>query len=547
MTNTSTSLSDDRMLFRENHRNDETYWTDSSPYGIVASSHYRATAAGLEILEKGGNAVDAAVAVSLALGVVEPHGSGLGGMSMMMVHLHKPNRTFALDGACPAPIKATPEEVARFPRKWGYKAIAVPTTVAVLDYALRQYGRLSATEVLQPAIQLAEEGYPVTPLYHNLSREYLNAIKKGTSAQFLLDNNHQPFLPRTVRRQPVLAKTLNQLAEAGFQDFYTGEIGHSILDDMKQHDGFICEDDLMKIPWPQKREPLVGKSGSWSVYSFPPPGGGTTLLQMLSLFDILQPKQRRFDPNSPEGAVLFASIIRRARFDRRKYRLGKSGRLGDKTPDLASPSYAKVAALELQREFLGFGETTHFCVMDRHKNVVSLTQSLERCFGSKMASENLGFVYNGYIKGFKIQKKSHPHYLKPGAVARSNAAPTILLNQNQPYAAIGSTGSERMLSGIFETLVRLRSQSPFQAVSGPRLHCTPEGQVFLEAERFSKQALSALEKKGFELYRYEPWSFKVGGLQLAVYDGNNFQGVADPRRDGAAAGPKGVATSSNGQ
>ena len=137
--------------------------------------------------------------------------------------------------------------------------------------------------------------------------------------------------------------------------------------------------------------------------------------------------------------------------------------------------------------------------MDRHKNVVSLTQSLERCFGSKMASEKLGFVYNGYMKGFKIQNKSHPHYLKPGAVARSNAAPTILLNGNQPYVAIGSTGSERMLSGIFETLVRLRSQSPFHSVAAPRLHCTPEGQVFLEAERFSEQALTALIKQGFEL------------------------------------------------
>ena len=535
MKNTLTSLSDERMLFRADHRNDETYWTDSSPYGIVASSQYHATAAGVEMLKKEGNAIDAAVAVSLALGVVEPHGSGLGGMSMMMIHLPSANRTFALDGACPAPTNASPEEVSNSPRKWGYKAIAVPTNVALLDHALRHYGSLTASEVLQPAIKLAEEGYPATPLYHKLCGEYLNAIRKGTAGQFLLDQHHEPVLPETYHRQPVLAKTLKHLAEAGFQDFYTGEIGQSILDDMKLHGGFICEEDLMNIPWPRERKPLVGNFGSCSVYTLPPPGGGSTLLQMLNLFDLLQPEY--FDPDSPEGAVLFASIIRRARFDRRKYRLGKSGSLGEKTPDLASPSYAQIAAQELHSELSGLGETTHVCVMDRHKNVVSLTQSLERCFGSKMASEKLGFVYNGYMKGFKIQKKSHPHYLKPGAVARSNAAPTILLNGNQPYAAIGSTGSERMLSGIFEALVRLRNQSPFQAVAGPRLHCTPEGQVFLEAERFSEQALAALKKQGFELYHYDPWSFKVGGLQLAVYDGNYFHGVADPRRDGAAAGP----------
>ena len=536
MKHAVTSLSDERMLFRGDRRNDETYWTDFSPYGVVASSHYHATAAGVEMLEKGGNAIDAAVAVSLALGVVEPHGSGLGGMAMMMIRLHSANRTFALDGACPAPVKASPAEVAHFPRKWGDKSIAVPTNVAILDYALRNYGSMTPSEILQPAINLAEGGYPVTSLYHQLSCEYLNAIRKGTAAQFLLDQNHQPISPGTWHRQPKLAQTLKRLSEAGFQDFYTGEIGQSILEDMKRHGGFICKDDLMNIPWPKERKPLQGKSGSYSVYPLPPPGGGAALLQMLNLFDILQSKN--FDPDSPEGAVLFASIIRRARFDRRKYRLGKSGKSGDKTPDLESPGYAHIAAQELQAELSGNGETTHICVMDRHKNVISLTQSLERCFGSKMASEKLGFAYNGYMKAFKIQKKSHPHYLRPGTVARSNAAPTVLLNGNQPFVAIGSTGSERMLSGIFETLVRVRSQSPFQSVAAPRLHCTPEGVVFLEAERFGKQALTALQKQGFVLHHYDPWSFKVGGLQLAVYDGETFHGVADPRRDGAAAGPK---------
>ena len=141
------------------------------------------------------------------------------------------------------------------------------------------------------------------------------------------------------------------------------------------------------------------------------------------------------------------------------------------------------------------------------------------------------------MKGFKIQNKNHPHYLRAGAVARSNAAPTILFRNGNPVIAVGSTGSERMVSGIFETLVRLQSQTPFEAVSAPRLHCTPEGEVLIEADRFSQECIQKLKQTKFTITELEPWSFSVGGLQLVTYDGQIYTGVGEPRRDGAAAGP----------
>ena len=518
------------MLDREDKRADPAYWSASSPHGIVASAHYRATAAGVEILSQGGNAIDAAIAVSLALGVVESAGSGLGGMTMMMIYHADSNRTFALEGHCRAPRTATPEEAGKYPRQVGYKAIAVPTNAAVLDYALSRYGTMLPAQVIQPAIELAEKGYLITPFQNYHTEEYRRRLKKHSARRFHLDENLKPYPVGTIFQQPELAWTLRHLAQYGFQDFYTGTIARLIVEDMEKNGGFIIKDDLADIPYPAEREPLWGQWRSWNIATLPPPGGGTALLQMLSLFEVMKPNS--FDHNTPDASLLFAAIIQRTRQDRRTYRLEP-----EEMPDLTSIEYAQSVAPTLQSKLIGDGETSHVCIMDRHRNVVSMTQSIERSFGAAVASEKLGFIYNGYMKAFKIKNKRHPHYLQPGAVARSNASPTIVLKNGESLVAMGSTGSERMVSGIFQTLVRLRYQTPFQALQSPRLHCTPEGDIFLELQRFPSGTQELLEQHGFTVHPYDAWSFQVGGLQLATYDGELFRGVGEVRRDGAAAGP----------
>ena len=529
-------LNDRTMLYREYRRDDPDYWTGCSTGGIVSSAHYLATKAGIDMLSMGGNAVDAAVAVSLALGVVEPAGSGLGGNTMAMIHLGKTGRTFVLEGPCRAPVRATPELVAKHPRKSGYKAVAVPTNPAVLGYLSQHYGTMPLTDIFATAIRLAEEGYPVSSLHHNLALEYCKSLRKKNGALFMLDSDKNPPPPGYWFRQPVLARTLKILSKAGFEDFYKGGIGTAILSDMAQNHGFLCDEDFKIIPWPVEKEPLTGQFKNFTVCTMPPPGGGVTLLQMLNIFEELETPD--FNPDAPKGALLFAKIIQKARSDRRKFRPRRKGHERKIAPDLADKTYAKTVAESLRTNLPATGETSHFNVMDREGNVVALTQSIERCFGAKVATPGLGFLYNGYMKTFKIENKRHFHYLRPGAVARSNAAPTILLKGGCPRIAIGSTGSERMISGIFQVLVRLQNQTPFEAVKAPRLHCTPEGEVMLEAERFSPEALRRLEKYGFRLSPFDAWSFKVGGLHLAVYDGTSYYGVAEPRRDGAAGGPE---------
>lgn len=293
---------------------------------------------------------------------------------------------------------------------------------------------------------------------------------------------------------------------------------------------------MLDIPWPKLSEPLRSRFHSWEIIAPPPPCGGMVLIEMLNLFEELEPEE--FDPDSPEAALLFAVIIRKSRLDRRKHKLIPLDLSKWDGPDLLSKTYAQTSAKELQIQN-GLGETTHFNVIDDKGNIVSATQSIERSFGAKVATPELGFLYNGFMKGFKIENKRHPHYLKPGAVARSNATPTIILKNGKPRYVIGSTGSERMVSGIFQVLIRLyKGQSPFEAVSAPRLHCTPESQVVLELSRFSDDAIQRLHDKKFEVTPYDSdWSFSSGGLHmLSIEDNGLITGVADPRRDGYANG-----------
>ena len=535
MTCFTSQLADSRMLEREDKPDSAEFWSASSTRGMVASAHYKATEAGAEILAKGGNAFDAAVAVSLALGVAESAGSGLGGMTMMLVYQASAKRTFAIEGPCRAPLHATPEKVAAAPRKSGYKAVAVPSNPAILDYVLRTYGSMTVNEVCEPAIQLAEKGIVVTSFHYQHTLESLSGIKKGNAARFLLGPDGTPLPVGEILKQACLARTLRRLADAGFDDFYRGDIASEIVKDMQAHGGFISAADLAEISRPTEAEPVCGRFAGMEVCSLAPPGGGTTLIQMLHVFDLL--KGTDFHPDSPAAASLFAGIIQQARKDRRKYRFGSQDSKGNAV-DRADPEHAARVSEKIKNRMVTSGETSHFCIMDSLGNVISATQSIERSFGAKVASENLGFLYNGYMKAFKIQNKRHPHYLRPGAVARSNAAPTILFRDGRPAAAIGSTGSERMVSGIFETLVRLQYQSPFESVSAPRLHCTPEGEVLIEADRFSAEALSLLEREGFSIQALDAWSFSAGGLQLVTCDGVQFCGVGEPRRDGAAAGPE---------
>ncbi len=507
----------------------------ASPAGVLATAHHCATDAGREILAGGGNAVDAAVAAALALGVCEPAASGLGGQTMMLIHTAEPRRTFALDGSSRAPNRATADIMKeKSSRLRGHRATTVPSTLATLDYALREYGTMPLEQILEPAIRLAVDGFAVSPLQNRLTKRERKKLKTGTAAQLFLKDGLRPFPIASMFQQPVLAKTLRRLAKIGADDFYTGRIARQIHSDMQNNGGLLNRDDLAQIPQPIERKPVSCNFEGMRVITFPPPGAGRTLIEMLNILENVPTEMRTAD--TPQGALMLAEVIRRAFLDRRDrpYDPTFYAQIDDKR--MMSDDYARRVARVIRKRIRTQGETTHLSVMDRFGNVVALTQSIERVYGSCAASPELGFLYNNYMSAFEYEDISHPYYMRPNAAPWASVAPTIVFRGRRPWVAIGSPGSERITPSILQVLMRLRQQPPLDAISAPRMHCTIEGEVSLEATRMRDDIPGALQRRGFTIRPRDPFSFYLGCVQLAMFDNDSFVGVADPRRDGSAAG-----------
>jgi len=539
----------DPRLDRRARRDDAGQWSVRSPHGVVCCAHYLAADAGAQVLAAGGSAADAAVATALALNVCEPAASGIGGMAMVLGHGlgdggegddAREGAPFFLDGACTAPAAATPELVAQSHRYRGYRAVAVPGAPAAWSALHRRYGRLPLAEVVRPAVELARRGVPMTPMQVELAQTYRKAIRNGNARDLVEHADGAPLHAGEARAQPALADTFERVARDGLMSCYRGELARAIADDVRANDGFLAIEDLERVAEPEPRAPIVAPFGADRLFTAGPPAGGLTLAQLAAMATCCG---RDLDVRRPDDLALVAAMIRRTRRDRRRYRLKVGAREPGEAAELLDAAEATralaAARTDLEAAHDEGGETSHLCVFDRHGGAVAMTVSIERSFGSACRSPELGFLYNGYLRGFKVGNRRHPHFLRPGVAARSNAAPTLVLGADGRSIAVGSTGSERMVSGIFLTLLRLRHESPFAAVAGPRAHCTPEGLLLAEWARLDDACRAELSRR-FTIEELDPYSFRSGGLHLALADGDGFVGVADPRRDGGASCPAGL-------
>jgi gamma-glutamyltranspeptidase/glutathione hydrolase len=516
---------------------------------MIATAFPDATRAGMRMLRKGGNAVDAACAAALALCVCEPQSSGLGGQTMLLIGLE--GKVLAIDGSSRAPSLAHVNAIYRGDRSCGYRAATVPSTLATLWYVNQQYGKLPWKTLLQPAIRIAEDGYKITPLQRNLQEreiESFNNVSSRSGKKYFFDND-RPYSVGAIFSQPELTMLLKRLANKGVEEFYIGDVAKQIDADMRENGGLLRYDDLALIPWPIVRKPLRRKFRNVTVYSMPPPCAGRTLLFTLMMANTISPKY--LHDKETDRALLLVEIFRKALLERADRPFDPNFYPQVTEKDMLSKKYARQCVIDITRdkhihmpiretEDELSGETTHLSVIDKDGMAVSLTQSIEKVYGGKAAAAGLGFLYNNYMVDFEYKHIGHPFYLRPNAVPWATVAPTLIFHGNKVWMAVGSPGSERIFSSITQFLLHTidEHQPISEAMFAPRLHCSLGGRMSIEVDRFPHEMVDFFQRKGYRIDKRPNFSFYLGAIHavLKKQSGPGFQGVADKRRDGVAGG-----------
>ena len=518
--------------------------------GMVASAFPNATKAGVKILEKGGNAVDAACATALALGVCEPQASGIGGQSMVILHIN--GKSIAIDGSSRSPSLAhSSKYTKKRARLVGYKATTVPSTLAVIGFLHERYGRLEWPKIVKPAIRIAERGYKITQLQHDLQvRELPNflKIKSKVGAKYFLKDGQVPYDVGDRFIQEDLADTLRYISAHGYRTFYHGQIAKKIDKDMRQNKGLIREEDLAWIPEPIERPPISRHYRNVSVTTLPPPAAGRTLLLVLMMLNHLPSKFLRSGKNSSYHFI--AETFRKAFYHRvqRPFNPHTYHQIQDKlhlqrkfAKQMADSIHNRMdVTLPMTDPFFGGEDTTHLSVMDREGNAVGITQSIELAYGSKAAADGLGFLYNNYMSAFEFENPNHPYFIRPNAIPWTSVSPALVFNNGKLWMVVGSPGSQRIFSAVSHFISRMVDGGlPMsEAITRPRFHCSIGGVVSIEDGGFNDSLLDYLADIGYTISKKERWSFYHGAIHavLKKQTGDGFQGVAEVRRDGTAEG-----------
>jgi gamma-glutamyltranspeptidase / glutathione hydrolase len=529
--------------------------------GMVVSQRELASKIGADILKKGGNAVDAAVATAFALAVVLPRAGNLGGGGFMLVYLAKEDKTIAIDYREKAPLRATRDlfldsagNYDKTKARFSLLSAGVPGTVAGLSHALEKYGTMSWSEVITPALNLAKNGFEVTHDIENvltLYKKRLTSNLAASKAYYKKDN--VPYRAGEVLKLPDLAWSLQQLKSYGPKAFYQGKIAQKIVDEMEKNGGIISLEDLDNYHV-SEREPLTGTYNGFNITSMPPSSsGGVHLIQMLNILESFSLKEMGF--GSANYIHLLSEVMKRAYADRSLF-LGdldftEVPLIGLTNKDYAK-SISKIISLEkatnsvevLVGDPLPYEspDTTHFSVMDKMGNAVSNTYTLNFSYGSGIVIPGTGFFMNNEMDDFSSKPGTPNAFGLIGAEANSIApskrplssmTPTIIFKDGQPYAILGSPGGSRIITTVLQVVLNLIEfkMNIAQAVASPRIHHQWLPDVLLMESGFSQDTLNILEQKGHKLREDRT----MGSVQAILKEGSYFYGAADPRRPGAAA------------
>jgi len=551
---------------------------------MIATAHPLATQAGMEMFQQGGNAIDAAVAAAFAIGVVEPDGSGLGGGGGMLIR-RKDGQSIYINYYGQSSSKVKDIGFVYGKDNQTAKAILIPGTVAGLTTALRQYGTLPLSTVLQPAIRYAEKGFAIDETLSKIILDNTNLIQNhpATAAVFLRDGFPRAEGDTIYHRD--LANSLRTIAAQGPKAFYTGPIAMSIVDEVVKCGGMITLEDLGKYQ-PTITEPLRGHYRGFTVLSAPPPHSGITVIEALQILEYCDLRTLGYYANSADAFHLMAETLRRAYADRiafladprfesvplkgllsvafaksrfddismtavnppeyRRTSVGtplKFEAEGSKPPGVDSVKHSikadsvartKAPGREAPLEPAG-GHTTQISVIDRDGNVVSLTQTLGTFFGSGITAS--GVLLNNGMSNFASTARVNT--VQPNKQPRSSIAPTILLKEGKPFMVLGSPGAARIPATVVTLVVNTVDYGldAEKTNSAPRFLCQRSDQYLSLESRFTTETQEGMKKKGHQLQLYGDFDLFFGGAQIILIDSlGTMHGSADPRRGGTAMG-----------
>ncbi len=552
-------------------------------HGIVVSVHELASRAGVEIMQAGGNAIDAAVATGFALAVVHPPAGNLGGGGFMLVRMSDGQVHF-LDYREKAPAAATADmfldaqgNVIEGASEYGYRAIGVPGAVAGMVYAEQKYGKLTLRQVMAPAIRLAREGYALTwgEARDFQDDKYLSMFPESRRI-FQRDGNY--YQPGEIFRQPDLARTLERIA-AKPDDFYHGALAGELAAAMRKGGGLITADDLAHYEV-KEREPVRGTYRGYEIISAPPPSsGGTVLIESLNILEGYD--LARLGDRSAQSIHFTTEAFRRAFFDRAEF-MGDPDFSKIPVAQLIDKKYAAAwresidadhasASKELKRPAI-FSEleqyaashpqpvanhesphTTHYSVVDAEGNAVAVTTTINDWFGSRVTAEGLGFLLNDEMDDFSAKPgvpnadgliQGAANAIGPGKRPLSSMTPTIVARDGKTVLVLGSPGSSKIITTVANVLMGVvdYGMNIQEAVNAPRFHNQWLPDV-LNVERWvSPDTVQALRKMGYNVQIGVYESGKVypywSDAECIVIDAKTGQrlGASDGRNNGKAVG-----------
>ena len=530
--------------------------------GMVASEQGLATQVGLDILKQGGNAIDAAVAVGFALAVVLPNAGNIGGGGFMVLHDDKTGKDVAIDFREIAPAKASRDmyldnqgNVIDGKSLFTHDASGVPGTVAGMEYALKKWGTMPLSKVLEPAIKLADKGFIVSDVLAQTLKEEKSTLGKWSASKAIFFKNGEPLKSGDLLVQKDLAKSLRLIAKQGAKAFYQGEIATKIAKEMQSHGGTMTLEDL-KAYKVVERQPIIGDYRGYKIVTMPPPSsGGVHLIEILNMLEHYPIKEDGV--NSAKNIHHMAESMKLAYADRSEY-LGDPDFVKIPVTGLTSKAYAneRVKTIDDNKARLSSNikpgkpqpyesdQTTHFSVMDKAGNAVAVTYTLNLNFGSGIVVEGTGILLNNEMDDFSVKPGVPNAFGLVGGTANaieakkrplSSMTPTIVMKNNKPWLVTGSPGGARIITTVLQSVVNTidHEMNPAEAIITPRVHHQWLPDELRVEEGISPDTIKLLQDKGHKVVTKAP----MGRIQIIQADDSGFYGYSDPRNpDGKTLG-----------